>query len=547
MEGGFGPGKGPAKNSEKKDSSIENNELKKDAALFCSMKISNDELDVARSVFVQKYFDAHEPDRKKREDTAVEHSLRFPEYVPLMMFTGAPVKLQNRILKEYTHGFDSNIVPITQFKKEVVEDLGKKFSPESWDTLSKIAKSFWEVKLADFPVPEGQFPEKLLEYVNQAKSARQWIGKVVPQDDRYGAAPVYRKTMYGMAPEKGSIGKEIEDAYRAFIMHHASNPKAQQKLLKEYALIERSQHLERQGYFQELEESFFLGHMGNKDASPEEVREILASEVSKTVPAKLLSEYIAGASKHYTKLDFLVFLEYLKTHPQASWSSIAVMSGDKTVCGWFAGGRSFNDMQQLVRAEFSNPTLNDIRKTDDVFLRTQFRDMMTMLSGSEYGSTNVFLRKTLEGAFDHQGGLDAQPMHRVLTYLRIRLGRILPKGTSSGVLNSLLAVHDARTNFLESFVGINIQQFDHLRRVLANIEPMAEQARYATSSDVATKQHFALRARMMLEEDFNDRIADVEMEGPLPYVYKTMYASRLEKINKDLEIAESQLRAAGLE
>lgn len=307
--------------------------------------------------------------------------------------------------------------------------------------------------------------------------------------------------------------------------------------------VEVSKKLEDGGYFEALESSFFSKEQwGEPVGEMEEVKALLPQDVVARLKPEALDHYLAGISKRHQKPHIAVFWEFLKDHPNVSWSSLAVMNYDRISVGWFAGARTEGKIKSLLRTRFTGPVLVDIRDTNKVCMQMPFQDMLAMLPEAERVDVDVFIGSILKEWFAEQGGIEKISVEDAYKALRRRIGHVLPPSTPNGFMKGLVALHGVRTKFLETFVGTNIAPFEHLQRILAQIEHMAHQARFAT--DITTKHYFALRARLMLDEDFTERVADMKKEKPIPEQYAKIFSDRMHGITEDLEEAERQLRAA---
>ncbi len=547
MEGGMkGPGgpQGPGKSDK---SSLENSaELKKSAERFCSTHISNDDLKTDREKYVALAYEGKNPALNSYSMQMLEKDLRLPEEPSMMVWVSAPKSLQTHIIKEHPYVQNKHLSDAVKFKDQAVEKFRKSFPEKSWEILSKVSKGFWEVRIADFPVPGTKLPPELEKIQRQVKSARVWANSSIPSSQHTYPEALYSKVNGFNKPKDGKqFGEKLEEVYSAFIKHYATNPKEQTRLFKELDFQKNSKELEDDGYFDTLESAFFSKkHWGEKIENTEDAKVLLSKDVMEGIPPKTMDYYLTGTSKRYQKADMVYFVEFLKDHPNVSWSSLAVMNESSLSTGWFAGGRSASSIETLINTKFSEPIIKDMHDTDRAFMRMPLKDMMSMLPDRDRADVDVFIAKTMNERFKDSGGTENQPIDHIYSELLVRYGRVLPEKGSTGALKAIAALHGGRAKYLETFLGINIAPFEHIQRTLVKIEHMAEQARLAP--DVATKNHFALRARMILLEDFDEYTKELQTHMPIPDEYAKIYKGRLYKITEDLEEAERQLRVAGI-
>ncbi len=547
MEGGKnGPVKGPAKSDK---SNLENSaELKKSAELFCSTHISNDELKDDREKYVALAYDGKNPALNSYSMQMLEKDLRLPEEPSMMVWVGAPKSLQTHIIKEHPHVQNQHLSDAYKFKEQTVEKFRKNFSKDSWEILSKVSKGFWEVRIADFPVPDTKLPLELEKIKRQVKSARAWANNSTPSSKHTYPEALYSKVHGFNKPQDGiQFGEKLEEVYGAFIKHYATDPTAREKLFSELAKMDKSNFLKKGEYFDAIEEEFFSRHTwGEKVTSVSETKELLPLSITASLNQKDFKHYFAEINKSYEKRNTGVLMDYLKDHMHASWSSIAVLAQDSRMTGWIAGGRATDGLNRLMSEKFSEPMLEDMKQADQAFLRMPYQDFLTTLKDWERLELNAFTNVVYKDRFEESGGIGNLPMDKVLSEFRSKYGKAITEGTMVGFKKVVLAVQNSRAQFMEQMVGVNTEPFEQLERSLHKTRHMVEQAQKAQEKDYVTKRHFALNARMSLEEDFLDQAVELKKQGSIPPAYENIFKVLSERIQEDLSLIERDLRDAGV-
>ncbi len=235
---------------------------------FCASPFPNEKFTKERQEFVAAHFNGEHEGKHARAAKTLSAALELPSYVPLMMWTGAPYQIQNQIIREKNFDTLSYAPAVMNFKKQAFEKLEQEMPKESWEKLKGFSRMFWEVKFSEFPIPEVKLPQKFKEYSNQVQGARRWLHRELGKDENH----FYTRSFTSVTNEP-AIGAQVEKIYTAFVRHYATSPRDGVKLFAEYQRFAKSEELEKQDYFKELEDRFFIEQWGPKLIQKQDVQQ----------------------------------------------------------------------------------------------------------------------------------------------------------------------------------------------------------------------------------------------------------------------------------